>query len=155
MSTPIRLRRGKHNSKVGHLKACVSWGAIWDYYAVWKRRVDKAFQGSLSVPGEHIMWVLGVPSLDAALEKLKDWRLAGVAEKVKCPYLVTHGERDAQVPLEDAQALFNAIGATDKTMKVFTVEEGGFEHCQGDNITLGITYIADWFSDKLDARRRT
>jgi dipeptidyl aminopeptidase/acylaminoacyl peptidase len=136
-------------------KACVSWGAIWDYYAVWKRRVDKAFQGSLSVPGEHIMWVLGVSSLDAALEKLKDWRLAGVAEKVKCPYLVTHGERDAQVPLEDAQALFNAIGATDKTMKVFTLEEGGFEHCQGDNITLGITYIADWFSDKLDARRRT
>jgi dienelactone hydrolase len=136
-------------------KACVSWGAIWDYYAVWKRRVDKAFQGSLSVPGEHIMWVLGVSSLDAALEKLKDWRLAGVAEKVKCPYLVTHGERDAQIPIEDAKALFNAIGATDKTMKVFTLEEGGYEHCQGDNVTLGITYIADWFSDKLDARRRT
>jgi dienelactone hydrolase len=135
-------------------KACVSWGAIWDYYAVWKRRVDKAFQGSLSVPGEHIMWVLGVSSLDAALEKLKDWRLAGVAEKVKCPYLVTHGERDAQIPIEDARALFDAIGATDKTMKVFTLEEGGSEHCQGDNVTLGITYIADWFSDKLDARRR-
>jgi dipeptidyl aminopeptidase/acylaminoacyl peptidase len=134
-------------------KACVSWGAIWDYHAVWQRRIDKAFQGSLSVPGEHIMWVLGVPSLDAALEKLKDWRLAGVAEKVKCPYLVTHGERDAQVPLEDAKALFGAIGATDKTMKVFTVEEGGFEHCQGDNITLGITTVADWFADKLDASR--
>jgi dipeptidyl aminopeptidase/acylaminoacyl peptidase len=127
-------------------KACVSWGAIWDYYAVWKRRVDKAFQGSLSVPGDHIMWVLGVSSLDAALEKLKDWRLAGVAEKVKCPYLVTHGERDAQIPIEDAKALFDAIGASDKTMKLFTVEEGGFEHCQGDNVTLGITYIADWFA---------
>jgi dipeptidyl aminopeptidase/acylaminoacyl peptidase len=136
-------------------KACVSWGAIWDYYAIWKRRVDKAFQGSLSVPGDHIMWVLGVSSLDAALEKLKDWRLAGVAERVKCPYLVTHGERDAQVPLEDAKALFNAIGAADKTLKVFTVEEGGFEHCQGDNVTLGVTYIADWFSDRLDASRRT
>ena len=135
-------------------KACVSWGAIWDYHAIWKRRIDKAFQGSLSVPGDHIMWVLGVSSLDAALEKLKDWRLADVAEKVKCPYLVTHGERDAQIPIEDAKALFNAIGATDKTMKVFTVEEGGYEHCQGDNVTLGITYIADWFSDRLDARRR-
>jgi fermentation-respiration switch protein FrsA (DUF1100 family) len=111
-------------------------------------------QGSLSVPGDHIMWVLGVSSLDAALEKLRDWRLAGVAEKVKCPYLVTHGERDAQIPIEDAKALFDAIGASDKTMKLFTVEEGGFEHCQGDNVTLGITYIADWFSDKLDARRR-
>ena len=57
-------------------------------------------------------------------------------------------------PIEDAKALFDAIGATDKTMKVFTLEEGGSEHCQGDNVTLGITYIADWFSDKLDARRR-
>jgi dipeptidyl aminopeptidase/acylaminoacyl peptidase len=135
-------------------KACVSWGAIWDYHAVWQRRVDKAFKGSLSVPGDHIMWVLGVSSLDAAIEKLRDWRLAGVAEKIKCPYLVTHGERDAQIPIEDAKALFNAVGATDKTMKVFTVEEGGYEHCQGDNVTLGITYIADWFSDKLDTRRR-
>jgi dipeptidyl aminopeptidase/acylaminoacyl peptidase len=134
-------------------KACVSWGPIWDYYAVWQRRLDKAFQGALSVPSEHIMWVLGVSSPEAALEKLKDWRLAGVAEKVKCPYLVTHGERDAQVPLADAKALFNAIGATDKTMKVFTVEEGGYEHCQGDNITLGITYVADWLSEKLGARR--
>jgi dipeptidyl aminopeptidase/acylaminoacyl peptidase len=135
-------------------KACVSWGAIWDYYATWKRRIDKAFQSSLSVPGDHIMWVLGVSSLEDALEKLRDWRLAGVADKVKCPYLLTHGERDAQIPLEDAQALFNAIGATDKTMKVFTVEEGGYEHCQGDNVTLGITYIADWLSDKLGAQRR-
>jgi dipeptidyl aminopeptidase/acylaminoacyl peptidase len=30
-------------------KACVSWGAIWDYYATWKRRIDKAFQASLSL----------------------------------------------------------------------------------------------------------
>ena len=133
-------------------KACVSWGAIWDYRAVWQRRIDKAFKGSLSVPGDHIMWVLGVSSLDAALEKLKDWRLAGVADKIKCPYLVTHGERDAQIPIEDAKALIEAVGSSDKTLKVFTVEEGGYEHCQGDNVTLGITYIADWFSDKLVAR---
>ena len=119
-----------------------------------ERRIDKSFQASLSVPGEHIMRVLGVNSLDAALEKLKDWRLAGVAEKVQCPYLLTRGERDPQIPLEDARALFDAIGAKDKTMKVFTVEEGGYEHCQGDNVTLGITYIADWLSDKLGARRR-
>jgi hypothetical protein len=41
-----------------------------------------------------------------------------------------------------------------KTLKVFTTEEGGYEHCQGDNVTLGITYIADWFADRLEARRR-
>jgi dipeptidyl aminopeptidase/acylaminoacyl peptidase len=135
-------------------KACVSWGAIWDYHATWKRRIEKAFAASLSVPGEHILWVLGVSSLDEALKKLEDFRLDGVAEKVRCPYLLTHGERDAQIPMEDARALFAAIGTTDKTFKVFTLEEGGFEHCQGDNLTIGIAYIADWLSDKLDPRKR-
>jgi dipeptidyl aminopeptidase/acylaminoacyl peptidase len=135
-------------------KACVSWGAIWDYHATWKRRVEKSFAASLSVPGEHIMWVLGVSNIEQALKKLEDFRLAGVAEKVQCPYLLTHGERDAQIPMEDAQALFAAVGSKDKTLKVFTLEEGGFEHCQGDNLTIGIACIADWLSDKLDVRKR-
>lgn len=135
-------------------KACVSWGAIWDYHATWQKRVEKAFNASLSVPGEHINWVLGVDNLDAALKKLEDWRLAGIAEKVQCAYLLTHGERDAQIPIEDARALYAAIGAKDKTMKVFTLEEGGFEHCQGDNLTIGIAYIADWLAERLVARRK-
>jgi dipeptidyl aminopeptidase/acylaminoacyl peptidase len=135
-------------------KACVSWGAIWDYHATWKKRVDKAFQASLSVPGEHIMWVLSVANIEDALAKLEGFRLAGVAEKVQCPYLLTHGERDAQIPMEDARALFDAVGAKDKTLKVFTFEEGGYEHCQGDNLTIGIAYIADWLSDRLDAKKR-
>jgi len=135
-------------------KACVSWGAIWDYHATWKKRVEKAFQASLSVPGEHIMWVLGVDTIEDALKKLEGFRLAGVAEKVQCPYLLTHGERDAQIPMEDARALFNAIGAKDKTLKVFTFEEGGYEHCQGDNLTIGIAYIGDWLADRLETKRR-
>jgi dipeptidyl aminopeptidase/acylaminoacyl peptidase len=135
-------------------KACVSWGAIWDYHATWKKRVDTAFQASLSVPGDHIMWVLGVSTIEDALKKLEGFRLAGVAEKVQCPYLLTHGERDAQIPMEDARALFEAIGAKDKTFKVFTYQEGGYEHCQGDNVTIGIATIADWLSDRLDAKKR-
>ena len=135
-------------------KACVSWGAIWDYHRTWQRRIEKAAQSSLSVPSEHINWVLGVSSFDEALKKLQDFRLAGVAEKVQCPFLLTHGERDAQIPLEDARALFAAIGSKDKTFKVFTVEEGGFEHTQGDNVTIGISYIADWLSKKLGSEQR-
>jgi len=135
-------------------KACVSWGAIWDYHATWKKRVEKAFQASLSVPGEHIMWVLGVDNIEDVLKKLEGFRLAGVAEKVQCPYLLTHGERDAQIPMEDARTLFSAIGAKDKTFKVFTFEEGGYEHCQGDNLTIGIAYIGDWLADRLETKRR-
>ena len=57
------------------------------------------------MPGEHIMWVLGVDNIEDALKKLEGFRLAGVAEKVQCPYLLTHGERDAQIPMEDARAV--------------------------------------------------
>ena len=90
----------------------------------------------------------------ATAEAQERFRLAGVAEKVQCPYLLTHGERAAQIPMEDARALFAAIGAKDKTLKVFTFEEGGYEHCQGDNLTIGIAYIADWVADRLETKRR-
>ncbi|HZD92264.1 MAG TPA: alpha/beta hydrolase, partial [Pseudolabrys sp.] len=30
--------------------ACISWGAIWDYQATWKRRIDAQFKASMSVP---------------------------------------------------------------------------------------------------------
>jgi alpha-beta hydrolase superfamily lysophospholipase len=130
-------------------KACVSWGAAWDYHAVWKARVDAAFKTALSVPGEHIAWFLGVKTMDEALKKLEPWTLEGVAGKVQCPFLLTHGEADAQVSMDIARKEFAEIGSKDKTFKVFTREEGGSEHCQGDNFTIGIAYIADWLSDKL------
>ena len=40
-------------------KACVAWGAQYDYHAVWKSRVETAFKTALSVPGEHITLVPG------------------------------------------------------------------------------------------------
>jgi hypothetical protein len=51
-----------------------------------------------------------------------------------------------------AFSLFAEVGAKDKTFKIFTREEGGAEHCQGDNLTIGIAYIADWLSDRLKTR---
>ena len=130
-------------------KACVAWGAQYDYHAVWKSRVERAFKTALSVPGEHIAWFLGVDTMDAALKKLEPFTLAGVAGKIECPFLLTHGEADAQISTEIARKQFAEVGSKDKTFKIFTRQEGGAEHCQGDNLTLGITYIADWFTDKL------
>lgn len=132
-------------------KACVAWGAIWDYHATWKRRIDAAFDVDLSVPGHHIEWILNAKSLDDALEKLEGFRLDGVVQKMRCPFLVTHGEEDTQIPLADARALLDAVGSKDKTLKVFTAEEGGAQHCQRDNMSLGVAYIADWLADRLRA----
>jgi dienelactone hydrolase len=129
--------------------ACIAWGAIWDYYATWKKRIDSKFRTSLSVPGHHIMWILGVDTLEDALKKLEPFRLDGVVQKMRCPFLIVHGAEDEQVPLADAQALYNASGSQDKTLRAFTAEEGGAQHCQRDYLTLGIATMWDWFEDKL------
>lgn len=133
-------------------KACVAWGAQYDYHAVWKSRVEAAFKTSLSVPAEHITWFMGVNTIEEALKKLEPFTLEGVAGKIECPFLLTHGEADAQISMDIARKEFEEVGSKDKTLKVFTREEGGAQHCQGDNATIGTTYIADWLSDKLKAR---
>lgn len=129
--------------------ACVAWGGIWDYYNTWKKRIDANFKTALSVPGHHIMWILGVDSLEEALRKLEPYRLDGVVQKMQCPFLIVHGEQDEQVPLADAQKLYEASGSKDKTLRVFTKDEGGVQHCQRDNLTLVVAEMWDWFEDRL------
>jgi dipeptidyl aminopeptidase/acylaminoacyl peptidase len=129
--------------------ACIAWGAIWDYHRTWKRRIDAGFKASMSVPGHHIMWILGVDTLDAALQKLEPFRLDGVVQRMRCPFLVVHGEDDEQIALADAQALYDACGSADKTLRVFTAEEGGAQHCQRDYLSLGTAVMWNWLEDKL------
>lgn len=132
--------------------ACIAWGAIWDYHATWKKRIDAAFRTSLSVPGHHIMWILGVDTLEEALVKLEAYRLDGVVQKMRCPFLIAHGADDEQVPLADAEALYRAAGSSDKTLRVFTAAEGGAQHCMRDYLSLGVYEMWNWLEDKLGSR---
>jgi dienelactone hydrolase len=131
---------------------CVAWGAQWDYHAIWAKRLDELASGkvlSLSVPPEHLQWVLGVDSQAAALKKLEAFRLDGIVQKMRCPFLLLHGEGDEQIPLALAQKCFEAVGSQRKTLKVFGREEGGFHHCQVDNVTIGVHAMWDWLEDVL------
>jgi dienelactone hydrolase len=130
-------------------KACIAWGAIWDYHATWKRRIDAGFRASMSVPGHHICWILGVPTVEDALRKLEPFRLDGVVQRMRCPFLLTHGGDDEQIPMTDARKLFEAVGSADKTLRVFTTEEGGSQHCQRDYLSLGTSVMYDWLAEKL------
>lgn len=90
-----------------------------------------------------------MPDMDAAMKKLEDYTLHKVAKDISCPVLITHGEKDTIVPVEMAHKLYAAIGSKDKTLKIFTVDEGGSEHTQGDNRPLGSNFVADWVMDKF------
>jgi pimeloyl-ACP methyl ester carboxylesterase len=127
--------------------ACIAWGAQWDYWQIWKNRFDKLDAGgnpSLSVPWKHLLWIFNVATRDEAMRKLEGFRLDGVVQKITCPFLMVHGEGDEQIPLAIAQKCFDAVGSKNKTMKVFTREEGGYHHCQIDNVTIGVAAMWDW-----------
>ena len=135
---------------------CLAWGAQWDYYATWKERLDRLARQEklpLSVPWEHLLWVFNVKTSEEALKRLEGFRLDGVAQKIRCPFLLVHGEGDAQIPPHVAQRCFDAVGSQQKTLKVFTREEGGFHHCQVDNPSIGVAYMWDWLEDVLQPGR--
>jgi len=48
-----------------------------------------------------------------------------------------------------AIGVYAAVGSRDQTLKVFSRDTRGFEHCQADNRQGGIDYIADWLSDRM------
>jgi alpha-beta hydrolase superfamily lysophospholipase len=134
--------------------ACVAWGGHWDYHEAWvrRRKIMESGGTKVSAPGFQLPWVLGMPDMDACMKKLENYRLAGVAERIRCPFYCLHGENDNIVPLEFAQRLHEAVGSTDKTLKVLTDYDGGSDHCQEDNRQLGANLVADWLAEKLGGR---
>ena len=131
--------------------ACVAWGPHFDYHAVWQKRWAAMKKDGNSVATSHFQlpWVLGTKDMDSAMEKLKKFTLAGVADKITCPMLVAWGEEDKLTPREVAHQLYDGVSSKDKTLKIFTTHEGGAEHCQVDNRQVGTDYIADWLTKRL------
>ena len=135
------------------LAALVAWGAVWDWASVWATRMANE-HGAVPVPHTHTMFVMGAKTLEEVSEKVANWQLAPVAHQIRCPLLVTHGEKDAQVPVEQAYALYDGAGSPQKELKIFTEEEGGAAHCQNDNRLLAYAYVSDWLEDVLVRGRR-
>jgi dienelactone hydrolase len=132
--------------------ACVCLGALhWDLHA-WQSKIKEQLKADPKKSAQsnfQFQWILGLNDSDAALERAKQFSLAGVADKITCPVLVTHGQNDRVVPVEAAHKLHAALTTRKKTLKIFTPEEGGAEHCQVDNRPLGIGYIADWIAANI------
>jgi dipeptidyl aminopeptidase/acylaminoacyl peptidase len=131
--------------------ACVAWGGHFDYHESWQRRRKIMQSGGtkLSAPGFQLPWVLGMPDINACMKKLENYRLDGIAEKMRCPFFCIHGEDDNIVQLDFAERLYAAVGSADKTLNVLRAHDGGSEHCQEDNRQVGANIVADWLADHL------
>lgn len=133
------------------LQACAAWGARWDN-AGSHGRILRDPDAARSIPGwvDHALKVYGQPDTEACAAMIDRMTLDGIADKIRCPILVVHGAEDRQVPLEQAQRTIDAaVNSPRRDLRIFTAEEGGAEHVNGDNFSLAIDVIADWCADVL------
>jgi dipeptidyl aminopeptidase/acylaminoacyl peptidase len=74
-------------------------------------------------------------------------------EKIRMPFLVTHGAEDRQISVDYAHQSYDQLtNSSRRELKLFTPREGGVEHVGADNMTFGRHYIADWFAETLGGR---
>ena len=134
--------------------ACgVAWGANHDWRDVQKRRLEK--EGDFPVPHywKHVCWVWGAKDIEAFMRIAEQVHLDGVVERIKVPFLVTHGEQDTQIPLKWAQRTYEQlVNSPKRELKIFTEREGGAQHASFDNSINAGHYIADWVAETLGGR---
>ncbi len=134
--------------------ACgVAWGANHDWRDVQKRRLER--EGNLPVPHywAHVCWVWGAKDVDEFMKIAENVHLDGVVERIRVPFLVTHGEKDSQIPLKWAQRTYEQlVNSPKRELKIFTDREGGVQHSSFDNSINAGHYIADWVAETLGGR---
>lgn len=134
--------------------ACgVTWGANHDWRDVQKRRLER--EGDFPVPHywAHVCWVWGAKDIDEFMQIAEQVHLDGVVERIRVPFLVTHGEKDSQIPLKWARRTYEQlVNSPRRELKIFTEREGGVQHSSFDNSINAGHYIADWVAETLGGR---
>ncbi|WP_338759564.1 prolyl oligopeptidase family serine peptidase [Massilia sp. METH4] len=134
--------------------ACgVAWGGNHDWRDVQKKRLAK--EGSFPVPHywEHVRWVWGAKDQDDFMRIAENVHLDGVLDRIKVPFLVTHGSKDSQIPLHWAERTYEQlVNSPKRELKIFTEREGGVQHSSFDNSANAGAFIADWVAETLGGR---
>jgi hypothetical protein len=131
----------------------VVWGANHNWGEVQKRRLAR--EGERPVPHywEHVQWVWGARDMDEFMRLAEQVTLDGVLDRVRVPFLVTHGESDRQIPLAYAHQTYDAlVNSPKRELKIFTPREGGIQHSSVDNSANALDHIADWVAENLGGR---
>ncbi len=129
-------------------------GAVWGANHNWREVQDKRMEreGENPVPHywAHVHWAFGAEGQDDFLEKSTDMNLNGHMDRIKVPFLVTHGANDRQISPGYADDLYDQLVNSPRREKViFTAREGGVEHVGADNMAYGLDLLSDWFAETL------
>ena len=131
------------------LAACISHGAIWDLTK------NLAAYDPVHPLVRHFYWVFGADSMPEVIEKAANFKLAGIIQNIKCPYLVIHGGHDV-LGVAASKQVYDAAKAAgvDATLRLTSEDETGADHCQHDNPTLGQELMIDWLADRFGINQR-
>lgn len=93
--------------------------------------------------------MLGSDDEDAIRSNFERMRFQPGRDRIACPLLVLHGGADPLVKPEDQQPFLDAAAGPDATLRVW--EDG--EHTIYNHAAERTAFVADWFADRLGARR--
>jgi dienelactone hydrolase len=130
-----------------------AWGANHNWREVQDKRIRREGENPVPHYWNHVFWVFGASDMDDFLEKTKDMNLNGHMDRIRVPFLVTHGVADRQISPDYAQQAYDQlVNSPRRELKWFTPREGGVEHVGADNHAFAIDYIADWFAETLGGK---
>ena len=127
---------------------CAVMGANHLWGDLQRRRLEREGENPVPHYWDHVMWVWGKDSLEEFMAYMPNVTLDGEIEKMKMPFLVTHGAGDRQIPVSDAHRCYDqAVNSAKRHLRIFTEQDFEIEHCGADNGTVMRDYIADWCAE--------
>jgi len=98
---------------------------------------------------------MGAKDIDDFMRIAENVHLDGVLDRIRVPFLVTHGEKDSQIPVHWAHRSYEQlVNSPKRELKIFTDFEGGVQHSSVDNSAYALDYISDWVAERLGGHTR-
>ncbi len=96
---------------------------------------------------EHGMYAYGAPTPYDYLNRLNDFQMLDVADRITQDILILHGKKDHFIDWkfykEEVDSLCNARSVT---LRLFTDKESASNHCQCGNTKLALDTILNWLN---------
>lgn len=129
------------------------WGANHDWRAVQQARLNREGENPVPHYWKHVEWVFGAKDAEEFFKIAENMHLNGVLDRIKVPFLVTHGAKDRQIPLKYAHETYDQlVNSPDKELLIIDEDMGGVEHSSIDNPLNAGGYIADWLAEHLGGK---
>jgi dienelactone hydrolase len=126
------------------------WGANHNWAEVQQRRLQREGENPVPHYWAHVHWAFGAKDMADFLAKAAAMDLNGHLDRIRVPFLVTHGGSDRQIPVAYAHQTYDQlVNCRKRELKIFTSREGGVEHVGADNMSFAREYLADWFAEQL------